>query len=206
MSPSTKPPVERTISLRAIGDSMRALVAAEERQDVPAMPGRESEKPFPFVKLHVVVPDKTVVRSSSPNISSATGTVLINIPSSSPCGRFLSYRVLGATALPWRQAPRHREGPGGEALLSRHPSASSCGGGPNGTTRGQPRTEARFSRSATSCCRRARSAAHLRVGSERGAHQSTQGRGEAIVASCRHPATGTRRFTLFIYHCSLPIR
>lgn len=76
MSPSTKPPVERTISLRTIGDSMRALVAAEEKQDVPAMPGRESEKPFPFVKLHVVVPEKVVVRPSSPNPSSSIGNMI----------------------------------------------------------------------------------------------------------------------------------
>lgn len=63
-SPAPKPPVERTISLRAIGDTMRALVAAEEKPaDVPAVPERESEKPFPFVKLHVVVPESVAVRS-----------------------------------------------------------------------------------------------------------------------------------------------
>lgn len=63
-SPSPKPAIQRTISLKAIGDSVKALVGGSPSSDDiiqnprPAVPERESEKPFPFVKLHVVVDEK----------------------------------------------------------------------------------------------------------------------------------------------------
>jgi hypothetical protein len=64
-TPPPKPVIQRTLSLKAIGDSVKAFVAGSEEKpevDLPLVPERESEKPFPFVKLHVIVEDKVRVR------------------------------------------------------------------------------------------------------------------------------------------------
>lgn len=77
-SPPPKPVIQRTLSLKAIGDSVKALVAGPEEKppekDVPVIPERESEKPFPFVKLHVVTEDK--VRNPMPVALTCRGRCL----------------------------------------------------------------------------------------------------------------------------------